>query len=74
MITPLAPLDPYKAADVASFNTENEAMLSGSTRAKSFALTSNPSIRIRGLLAYPKVVTPRTKNCALSAPGSPLLW
>jgi len=42
--------------------TEKLAMLSGSMRAKSFVVTSNPSIRMSGLFEYPKEVTPRTKN------------
>ena len=73
-ITPLAPLAPYKEVAVASFMIEKLAILSGSILAKSLVVTSKPSIRIRGLFAYPKLVTPRIKNSALSAPGSPDLW
>ena len=50
-ITPLAPFDPYSAAAVASYMIENDSMLSGSTRARSFADTSKPSRRMSGLCA-----------------------
>jgi len=46
-------------------------MLSGSKRAKSSVVICKPSNKIKGLLLKPKVVTPRIKNAALSAPGSP---
>ena len=73
-ITPFAPLDPYREVAVASFMIEKLAILSGSILAKSFVLTSKPSININGLFLYPKVVTPLMKNSALSWPGSPDLW
>ena len=49
-------------------------MSSGCSLAKSVEVVSIPSINISGDLAYPKVLTPRIKNSALSLPGSPLLW
>ena len=52
-ITPLAPLAPYNEVAVASFIIEKLAILSGSILAKSFVVTSKPSIKISGLLAYP---------------------
>ena len=49
-------------------------MLSGSKRAKSEVVICKPSNKMSGLLLNPKVVTPRIKKAALSAPGSPDLW
>src|SRR5690606_36794675 len=40
-------------------------------RARLSVVDSEPSIKISGETWYPKVVTPRTRNCALTAPGSP---
>ena len=73
-ITPLAPRAPYNDVAVASFMIEKVAILSGSKRARSEVVISNPSSKIKGLFLYPKVVTPRIKNSALSAPGSPERW
>ena len=73
-ITPLAPRAPYTAVAVASFNTEKALISSGCKRAKSVELDSTPSIKINGsTLPAPNEPTPRTKNCALSCPGSPEL-
>ena len=73
-MTPLAPLAPNKDVAVASFIIEKLAISSGWSLAKSVDVVSIPSINISGDLAYPKVLTPRIKNSALSRPGSPLLW
>ena len=48
-------------------------MSSGCNLARSREVVSIPSIKIRGDLAYPKVLTPLIKNSELSRPGSPLL-
>ena len=71
-ITPLAPRDPYKAVAVASFMIEKLSMSSGCKRDRSAVLTSILSINIKGDLAYPNEVTPRTKKFESSTPGSPV--
>ena len=73
-MTPLAPREPYNAEPVASFIIEKLAISSGCRRARSVLDISTLSIKINGsfLDSAPKEVIPRTKNCALSCPGSPL--
>ena len=72
-ITPFAPRAPYNAVAVASFIMEKLAMSSTFRRARSAVVSSTLSIRMRGLAAYPNVVTPRMKKLASSFPGSPLV-
>src|SRR3954471_15205415 len=65
--TPLAPLAPYTAAAVASFNTEKVAISSGCKRARSVFDDSMPSININGsTLPEPNDPKPRIKKEALS--------
>ena len=73
-IIPFAPLAPKIDVVVASFNIEKLSISSGCNLARSSILSSTPSISIKGLLVRPNVVTPLTKNWALSSPGSPFLW
>src|SRR5690606_40200141 len=68
---PLAPRAPYSTVAEASFRMLKDSISSGWRRARLSVVDSKPSIKISGEAWYPNVVTPRTKNCALSAPGSP---
>ena len=74
-MTPFAPRLPYIEVAVASFSTEKPSMSSGWMFASSVLEDSMPLIRMRGdERPVPNDPTPRTKNSALSAPGSPLSW
>src|SRR5690606_8081549 len=74
IIMPLAPRAPYNTVADASFRIEKLSISSGCSLANASEVASKPSIRISGEVWYPKVVTPLIKNCALSAPGSPVVW
>ena len=65
-MTPLAPRAPYNAVAVASFMTEKLAMSSGWRRARSVAVNSILSMRMRGVVFPSKVATPRMKKSVLS--------
>ncbi len=72
--TPLAPLAPYRAVADASFKIEKLEISSGLSLDRSLDVISILSIRISGeVKPLPKEVTLRTKNCASSSPGAPVV-
>ena len=73
IITPLAPLDPYRAVAVASLSAEKDLIVSGAMEFSIVALISTPSITMRGEVLVPNVDIPLIQKFAPSAPGSPLL-
>src|SRR5690606_38772719 len=70
-MTPLAPRTPYTALAAASFNTENDAIFSGSISCND---RSTASTRTIGLALPVKVLMPLIQKSELLNHGLPLRW